>query len=435
MRKVVRRGTAIATPEFAHTIHAQVSGLEPNRWYWYQFKAGNEVSRIGRTRTAPAPGESINELKFAFASCQDWQNGYYAAYRDMAAADLDLVVFLGDYIYEYGAEANAPRQHLLPREVFSLEDYRNLHALYKSDSNLQDAHAAFPWIVTWDDHEFENNYANLTPEETSEQFGNPQAFLERRINAYKAYYEHMPLRGAARPKGADLRLYQRFTFGDLAQFSVLDTRQYRTDQPCEDGLKPRCPAALDPAATMTGAEQEKWLFEGLGRSPACWNVLAQQTIFGQVDFDPRPEPFSVFNVDQWDGYVVQRQRIIDFLQERKVSNPVIITGDIHSSWVHDIKANFDNPTSATVATEFVGTSIASDFPSQFIAPVQAALPANPHIKFFDGAFRGYVRCKLTKKDWQTEYRAVASVRDPNSAVNTLARFVVENGQPGAQRVS
>ena len=427
MSKVVLRGTAIATPELGHSIRVVVGGLQPDRWYWYQFKAGSEVSRIGRTRTAPAFGTPINQLNFAFASCQDWQNGYYTAYKHLAEENLNFVVHLGDYIYEYGPLPIGPRQHNSP-EIFTLADYRNRHALYKTDPNLQAAHAAFPWIVTWDDHEVENNYADLIPEDGQ----SPQAFVNRRANAYKAYYEHMPLRAAALPKGADMRLYRRLTFGDLAEFNVLDTRQYRSDQPCGDGFVPRCSEAFAPNATMTGREQEQWLLQGLSKSQTRWNVIAQQVMMAEYDFVAgTPE---IFNLDAWDGYVASRNRILGFIKDRKPNNPVVLTGDIHSSWVHDLKTDFQNPASPTVATEFVGTSITSDFPTAAIATVRAALPENPHTKFFDGQYRGYVRCNLTRNAWQSDFRIVSTILDPNASISTLASFVVENGRPGAMRV-
>jgi alkaline phosphatase D len=431
MRHVVQRGTFIARPELAHAVHIELRGLEPDRWYWYQFKVGRDESPIGRTRTAPARGTQAERLAFAFVSCQDWQNGFYGAYRNLAREDLDLVIHLGDYIYEYGPDPAGPRQHDGP-EINSLESYRNRHALYKTDRNLQAAHAAFPWAVTWDDHEVDNNYADKIPEDDQPR----AAFVERRANAYQAYYEHMPLRRSSLPLGADLLLYRRLTWGALAEFSLLDTRQYRTDQPCGDGLKPRCAAALADAATMTGPEQERWLLAGLDRSVALWNVVAQQTMFAQYDFLAGPGqdggPSQLFNMDQWDGYVAGRNRILSFLQQRQPSNPIVITGDIHSSWVHDIKADFADPASATLATEFVGTSISSDFPAPFIAPVTAALADNPHTRFFDGAFRGYVRCTLDRTQWQSDFRAVATILTDDAPVTTLASFVVEDGRPGAQ---
>ncbi|MEH2365000.1 alkaline phosphatase D family protein [Nostoc sp.] len=425
MKQVVRRGTVLATPELAHSVHVDVRGLDPERWYWYQFQAGKEVSPVGRTRTAPAFYSYTQQLNFAFVSCQDWQNGYYTAYRHLAEENLDLVVHLGDYIYEYGPQSGGPRQHNSP-EIITLKDYRDRHALYKTDPNLQAAHAAFPWIVTWDDHEVDNNYAKFIPEDNQTQ----EAFRKRRANAYQAYYEHMPLRQSSLPKGPDALLYRRLTFGNLVEFNVLDTRQYRTNQPCDDGLKPRCPQAFDKNATMTGSEQEQWLRKGLDQSRSRWNAIAQQTMLAEYNFNSSPG-VGVFNVDQWDGYVAARNRLLSFLNQRQPSNPVVISGDIHSSWVHDLKLDFNNPNSPTVGTEFVGTSITSDFPTSFIAPSQAALTNNPHTKFFDGAYRGYVRCNLTPKRWQTDYRVVSSIVDMNASVKTLATFVVQNGQPGA----
>ncbi len=426
MTKVVQRGTVIATPELSHSVRVDVRGLKPERWYWYQFQVGKEVSPVGRTRTAPDLGKRIKQFRFAFVNCQDWQNGYYTAYKHVADEELDLVVHLGDYIYEYGPLPNGPRQHNSPK-IVTLADYRNRHALYRTDPNLQAAHAAFPWIVTWDDHEVEDNYAN---DISSLNNISPTEFLVQRANAYQAYYEHMPLRESSLPNGPDMLLYRRFTFGDLAQFNVLDTRQYRSDQPCDDGLKPRCPEAFSSDATMTGPEQEQWLLDGLDRSQARWNVIAQQVMFGEYDFNPSPET-QTFNMDQWDGYVAARNRILNFLDQRQPSNPIVIAGDIHSSWVHDLKVDFSNPSSKTVGTEFVATSITSDFPAQFIPSVQAALSKNPHTKFFDGAFRGYVRCNLTHEHWQSDYRVVSTIREPQATISTLASFVVQNGQPGA----
>ncbi|BAZ26394.1 phosphodiesterase/alkaline phosphatase D [Kalymmatonema gypsitolerans NIES-4073] len=422
MTQVVRSGTSYAIPELGHSVHVVVSGLQPARWYWYQFKVGNEVSPIGRTRTAPALGQRIEQFRFAFASCQNWQDGYFAAYKHMAEEELDLVVHLGDYIYEGPAEPNRIRQHNGPEPV-TLEEYRNRHALYRTDTNLQAVHAAFPWAVTWDDHEVDNNWADEIPQDPELQ---PRdQFLARRAAAFQAYYEHMPLRPFSKPEGIDLQLYRRLTFGDLVEFNVLDTRQYRTDQPCDDGIKPRCDEALDPAATLTGAEQEKWLFEGLDRSKARWNVLAQQVVFTQHDWTAGEE--SAFNVDAWDGYVAARQRILDFLNQRRPSNPIVLTGDTHSSWVSDLLADFNNPSSPVVGTEFVGTSITSGFGAS--DRIEAALPESPWVKYFNGRQRGYVVCDLTRERWRSDYRLLPqsaptgpTVPDPNAPITTAASF-------------
>jgi alkaline phosphatase D len=241
----------------------------------------------------------------------------------------------------------------------------------------------------------------------------------------------LPLRRSQRPVGPTALLYRRLRFGDLAEFSVLDTRQYRTDQPCGDGIKPRCAAALDPAATMTGPAQERWLLDGLDRSSARWNVIAQQTMFAQYDFSPGSA--EVFNLDEWDGYVAARSRILGFLAQRRPSNPIVLSGDIHSSWVHDLKTDFTDPGSATIGTEFVGTSISSHFPAMLGASATAALPDNPHTKFFNGALRGYVRCTLDRQHWTSTYRVVDTVQVPGGNTRTLAEFTVEDAYPGAQR--
>ena len=431
LQNVVRQDTAIAPAAMGHSVHIEVSGLESDRDYWYRFEAGGETSPIGRTRTAPAPGAPIGQFRFAFASCQNYQDGFYTAYQNMAEENLDLVIHLGDYIYERRINSEAVRQHNSP-EIITLEDYRNRYALYKSDPNLKAAHAAFPWTFTWDDHEVNNNYAGFTPEDDQ----STEAFAQRRAAAYQVYYEHMPLRASSIARGAFLQLYRRLSFGDLVSFNLLDTRQYRTDQPCDDTFGIRCEEAFSPAATMTGNRQENWLRSGLNRSNARWNVIAQQTMFAQFNFgDSQLLPGDFFNPDQWDGYVVQRNRLIQFLQARKPSNPILITGDIHSSWVHNIKTDFDNPESETVGAEFVGASISSSFgddEAESSAVVTAALPGNLHTQFFDGLNRGYVRCTVTPDIWQSDFRVVSTTQEDTAEVSTLASFVVENGRPGAQ---
>jgi alkaline phosphatase D len=417
-RKVVRAGTEIATPELAHSVHAEVHGLKPGREYYYRFRAGNEISPTGKTKTAPDFGSHVDNLSFAFASCQAWVGGRYAAYRNMAEEDLDFVIHLGDYIYE-------------KKDTETLADFRLLHALYKTSPDLQAAHAKFPFIVTFDDHEIENNWANDASQPDGEESNDRERFLALRAAAFQAYYEHLPLRARSKPNGPDIQLYRKFTFGNLAEFSVLDTRQYRDDQ-LHDGFPsaPLQPEASDPSRTMTGVEQEQWLFQNLDRSQARWNVLAQQTIMAQYDYDPG-EGISV-NHDQWDGYAGQRKRIFNFIQQRRPSNPIVITGDWHSSWVNDLKADFNNPESETIATEFVGTSISSG--CGWAGAVEAALSVNPHVKFFNGDLRGYVRCNLTHKSWKSDYRVVSSASDPNAKAYTLSSWEVENGRPGAKEL-
>lgn len=426
MLSIVQEGTAIAWPGLAHAVHVEVTNLSPGRWYFYQFYIGADRSRIGRTRTMPARATMPDAFRFAFVSCQDWQNGFYAAYRNLAQEDLDLVIHLGDYIYESAARATAVRQHN-GAEPNSLASYRNRHALYKTDPHLQAAHAAFPWFVVPDDHEVDNNYAAHLSEDNVD----PAVFLQRRANAFRAYYEHMPVRPASFPLGPYARLYRSIAAGDLVQFTALDTRQFRSDQPCGDGLQLPCAQRTAPTQTMTGAAQEQWLFGQLDASSARWNVIAQQTMFAQYDF--LAGSGEAFLMDQWDGYVAARRRITDFLLLRQPSNPIVISGDLHSNWVHDLKADFDNPSSANVGVEFVGTSISSDFPAEANPFVAAAQGDNPHTRFFDGRYRGYVRCTVTPGAWLSDFRAVPSILTADVDAFTLASFVVVNGQPVALR--
>ncbi|MFN7086271.1 MAG: alkaline phosphatase D family protein [Burkholderiales bacterium] len=431
-RRIVRHGREIATAELAHSVHAEVKGLEPGRWYWYRFHAGAATSPVGRTRTAPAADAVADRLRFAFASCQQYEQGYYVAYRHMAAEDLDLVIHLGDYIYESSWGRNHVRSHGAGEPV-TLDEYRNRHALYKSDADLQAAHAAFPWLATWDDHEVQNDYAN----DRSQHLDPRELFLKRRAAAYHAYYEHMPLPAAMRPRGPDLRLYTRAAFGRLAEFSVLDTRQYRSHQVCprpgrgggntidDDGCRER----LDERLTMLGAAQEKWLHDGLAASRAHWNVIAQQTLMAQADRQPGAE--RQFWSDGWDGYPKARQRLLQFIAARRIANPLVIGGDVHMAAVADLKTDFDDARAPVVASEFVGTSITSQGPSR--QRVETLLAENPHIHFADAAHRGYTVMDLAPQRCIARLRAVASVSNPRSDIRDLAVFTVKNGIPGAQR--
>lgn len=428
MRQIVRSGKAVASPRLAHSVHVEVDGLEPDRWYWYRFQVGNETSPVGGTRTAP-PAEAIPPvLRFAFASCQHYESGFYTAYEHMAREDLDLIIHLGDYIYEGPGRDGRVRRHVGP-ELTTLDDYRNRHAQYKTDPHLQAAHAGCPWLVTWDDHEFDNNYAAAISEEPDVD---PEAFLQRRAAAYQAYYEHMPLRKSSMPRGPDLQLYRRVPFGRLAEFSVLDTRQYRTDQPHGDGLNPLGDEALDPEATILGDKQERWLKGTLQDSPARWNVLAQQVMMARVDRVPGEK--IAYHMDQWPGYETARKDLMRFFHEQGTANPVVLTGDIHTNWVNDLKIDFDEPGSSTVATEFVGTSISSGGDGSPTRDDTAGVLAdNPFVKFYN-AERGYVRCEVTPEEWRSDYRVVEYITRRGAPRITRASFVVENGQPGAERV-
>lgn len=431
-RRLVTRGESIALPELAHSVHVEVSGLSPSREYFYRFIAGGDVSPVGRTLTAPPFGATNSQLRFAFVSCQHYEHGYYTAFRHIARDNVDLVVHLGDYIYEYGIAKDAPpaiRRHD-GDEIVSLEQYRNRYALYKSDTDLQSAHASAPFIVTWDDHEVENNYASTI----SGKGESPQLFLVRRAAAYQAYYEHLPLRRSSMPDAnAGMRVYRRVPYGTLATFSVLDERQYRSDQPCGDGRKPRCEEALDPSRTMLGSEQERWLLDGLSTSKAQWNFLANQVVMGDNMIRRPDETQDTYPLDTWNGYIVQRQRILDFLATRRASNPIVLTGDIHVSIAMELRADWASRSAPNVAVELVGTSISSGGDGQQMNDWgHWTLSNNPHMKHFD-ARRGYVRLNVSRDRLTADYQVVPLVTLPGGTVETAVTFVVENDRPALVR--
>ncbi|GAA5162190.1 MULTISPECIES: alkaline phosphatase D family protein [Amycolatopsis] len=421
-RHVVRAGVEFARPESAHSVHAEVSGLRPGAEYFYRFRVGNQLSPVGRTKTAPRPGARLDRFAFAFASCQNYPEGFYTAHRHLADEDLDLVAFLGDYIYEGSAQGSIGRGHSPAAETFTLADYRVRLAQYKSDADLRAAHAAFPWAVVFDDHEVENNWAGDHSQPDTEPDQDPVVFRQRRAQAFQAYYEHMPLRRAQRPSGPDIRIHRRLTFGDLADFHLLDTRQYRDVQVAGD-------ARLDPSRTILGAPQKEWLLRNLAGRTARWNVLAQQVFFSQRDFTAGDA--DSFSDDAWDDYYVERNLVRDHLA--RASNPVVITGDVHASYVADVKADFEDPASATVATELVGTSITSggDGTDQNSGDA-VQLRENPHIKFINRK-RGYVRNVLTRDSWTADFRIVDYVSRPGAPITDRARFVIEAGRAGAQQ--
>ncbi len=427
--RLAASGTAWATPELAHSVHVEVEGLAPDRWYWYRFQAGDATSPAGRTRTAPAPGTTPARLRLAFSSCQQYEQGYYAAYRHAAQEDIDLFLHLGDYVYESSWGTPHVRRHGAP-EPYTLDDYRARFALYKTDPDLQAAHARCPWLVTWDDHEVENDYAG----ERSENDDEPGWFLARRATAYQAYYEHLPLRRAMIPFGPWLRIHTRLSWGGLADLHLLDDRQYRSPQPCPkpgragSAMIENCAARLDPAATLLGARQERWLEAGLAASQARWNVLGQQTLMAQAD--ARRGPGEMYYSDGWDGYPAARRRLLAWLGERKPANPVVIGGDVHSYWVCDLKPDFDDPRSPVVASEFVSTSISSLPPPE--DRIRIALEEEPHIRYATGERRGYVRFEITPRRLTADLRAIGDARDRTTGIETLKTFVVEDGRPGPQ---
>ena len=427
MRNVIQHGTDYATPEWAHSIHVEPSGLDPGRDYWYRFESGGERSPIGRTRTAPTKGAPLDRLKLGLVCCQHYEQGYYTAYRHMLADDLDLIVHVGDYIYESNSVKKV-RHHNMP-VAFTLDDYRARHALYRGDHDLANAHAAAPWLFVWDDHDVANDYAN----DVSEEDDDPQLFLTRRAAAYQAYYEHMPLPRWAVPSGPAMRMYANRSFGNLASIVLLDQRQYRAPEACPplgragghrvDEAK--CPELDDPNRTMLGGRQEAWMQGQLATSETRWNLLAQGTLMAHNNEAPLPE--HRYWTDAWNGYPAARERLMKFLAERHVANPVVLSGDIHAfvvSGLHLKAANLDSP---MVAPEFVTTSVTSDANDETY--FETARKLNPNLLTATGLYRGYMRMEITQEHLRTDLVTVDTVKEPDAGRKTLISYVVEAGKP------
>ena len=443
--KVNRRsGQVVALATLAHSVHLELEGLQSDRWYFYRFQLGDAQSTVGRTRTLPHPEAMVQKLRVAYASCQRWEHGYFSAYDHMAQENLDMVLFLGDYIYEYASAANPVR---IPAGgwVTSLSDYRNRYALHKSEKSLQAMHAQCPWLVTWDDHEVSNDYAGLVRGFS----GNITLDFEaQRAQAYQAFYEHMPLRASALTRsleglarGAEMRIYGQVAYGKLANIYLLDDRQYRDRQVCNKGLNfgsgwvdpEQCEAWLNPSRTLLGAQQEQWLNQSFSTARSdqrVWNVVAQQTLFGRRDYK-LGAGLSLWN-DGWDGYSAARQRMTQSMQTHALKNPVLIGGDVHENWVGHVMADAYKDDSAKIGVEFCGAGITAR--SAGNSKLAARLAENPHFIFADSERKGYGVVEFTAKQIQTELRVVDDVRLPQTKVETLAKFAVEAGVPQVQRV-
>jgi alkaline phosphatase D len=437
MADVVRTGVTLAMPELAHSLHVEVGGLESGRPYWYRFRSRGVESPIGRTRTAPAPGSAVPALRFAAAACQHWMYGHWSAYRGMVADDLDFVLHLGDYIYEVPSTSPAAVKQQVRDVPFgvpkTLAEYRRMHALYRTDPAIQAAHQAFPWIVIWDDHDVENDYA------ADEAPGRPAraAFLQQRAAAYQAYWEHMPLRAAQRPVGPDALLHRRLAFGDLIDLVMLDERQYRSPLACAPAPPARhsnrtvtlqaCPEIRDGGRSMLGAAQEQWLAQCLAEpARARWLVLGQQLLFAPFAFTTKDGPG--FSTDGWGGYGAGHQRLLDLIAARRNGDTLVIGGDQHAFIASDIPARIDDAGSKAVATHVVCGPISSRLGDH--DRYVAGLPANPHVKLVDARRHGFTRCTVERDSATFTFRAVDDVRDPDSKLGTLANFTTPRGTPG-----
>lgn len=411
----VQSGLFRAVPELAHSVHVEVKGLQPGHWYFYRFRSGNAESPVGRTRTAP---ETADTFRFAFASCQQYEQGFYSAYGDMAKKDLDLVIHLGDYIYERTYGAHLVRRHGtgIPSMLY---EFRDRYALYKSDPQLQAAHAAFPWLAVWDDHEVTNNYAN----DRAPDAPDPAAFLARRRAAYQAWFEHMPVPPALAAGFDALRIYDHYRFGNLLDLTLLDTRQYRSPELEGSAADDR------PERTMLGPAQEAWLAKTLAGSSAQWNIIAQQTLLSERD--TRAGPDTRYNLDGWDGYRAARTRLLDAVQASKMRNPLIIGGDLHAFYAADVRRDFADRKAEPIASEFVCGSITSDAPTQ--ASLATALAENPHLKFASDK-HGYAIMQLGSRSAEVSFIGIADRKQQNSPATTFQNFAVADGAAGVNRL-
>ncbi len=421
---IVSSGLATAEERFGHAVHIDVPLSTGESIVFYRFRIGDFVSPIGKTRLS-SPSGSTTPIKVAAVSCQNYTDGFYNAYADLVEQSPDLVTFLGDYIYEGGIgtlDATTVRLHNSD-EIMDLVAYRNRYALYRSDPLLQAAHAVCPWVITWDDHEVENNYANLTPQDSADAEGH----AARRAAAYQAWWEHMPVR-LSPPTDESLTIYRQFSWGDLLNLLVVDGRQYRDDQACGDAVlntEPACDEALDPARTMLGAEQEKWFSENINDTTKVWNVMANQTVMTDIRLGA-----AVLNYDQWDGYAPDRDRILTDIVNQGVKNFVVLTGDIHLAGIG--KLTIDAAPTTAMGTEFVTTSISSSGSGS--AATESLLIALPNIIDAEVMYRGYTLHTVTANDWTAEFRIVENNLVEGSSTSVWKTFKVLAGSPAITEI-
>lgn len=436
LRQRVQSGTLPTDASRAHSVHGVLRGLQPDRHYWYRFTCGDAISAVGHTRTSPLPDAPVNRLRLALASCQHYEQGYYVAHRDIARQDLDLVLFVGDYIYE----SSSPKSRVAPgvrehghKEPWTLDEYRRHLALYKSDPDLQAAHAAHPWLLTWDDHDVVNDYAN------DRYAGNvsPEVFLKRRAAAYQAYFEHQPLRvGPDAPGSPNMRIYDHMAWGQLADVWTLDCRQYRSPQACPDPTRGggggrvvlSCDELADARRTMLGSTQEQWLAQGLAASRRSWKVIAQAT---QISSTGMNTPLGrTTYTDAWDGYPLARQRLLQTVVDARLSDVVTLGGDVHMNVAAQLRLKPNDEKSPIVASEFVTTSITSRGLGDVM--LQQMRASNPDIAYARADERGYTRIEVTPQGVQAEFRTTPHPAQADATLNVQARYAVQRGRAGVQ---
>jgi alkaline phosphatase D len=425
MSTILRRGQTIAVPELAHSVHVELDGLESTRDYWYRFSAGGYQSRTGHTRTLPGQHDAPERARFVTASCQNFTHGHFVAYRHMVEDDPDFVIHLGDYIYDTSF-GETFRKHPSENAPQALNDFRRWHALYKSDRDLQAAHAAIPFFASIDNHDATED--------------NDPSKAALRAAAYQAWYEHMPVRGYTAVGGNAFDIHRCIALGSLAQICMLDSRQFRDRRElCSETYDPgygfgnyrkRCAAIFAEERTMLGAAQEHWLIDRLTRNSAAWNVIASPGPF--LPFSYRVEGQDLRYIGAWDSYPANRERIANALVHSGEGHPLILSGDVHSFWAVDGSATSD-PQERFPVVEFVTSSISANWPPALAQLVSDNLEHNPQVNFYDPAHRGYLLHELTPQHWHTSARGVDDVRDEQSGISTVARFTLIHAEPGLSR--
>lgn len=459
-RHVVRRGRFATGPGRDHTVKVDVTGLKPATWYHYRFRYAGETSRVGRTRTAPAPTASPRHLRFGVVSCANLQAGWFSAYRGLAARDdLHAVIHLGDYLYEYGpgqyglGQDNVDvRRHVPAHEMVSLSDYRRRHAQYKQDRDLQDLHAKYPWIITWDDHEVTNDQWRDGAENHQPAEGD---YRRRRARAHRAYDEWMPVRldGTARLGDGD-RLFRRFRFGRLLELSMLDLRSYRSEQAAGP-----TPDVSDPARTITGRQQLNWLKRSLRAGGPQWKVVGNPVMIAPIDFaglpddliDPvndvtglLPRDGVPYNVDQWDGYTDDRREIFEHIRDHQVTDALFITGDIHSGWACELPYDASTyPLGDSAGVEFVCSSVTSNNLKDItgtpprttsVAVEEAIKTTNRHVKYLDFDSHGFSVLDVSPTRAQMDWFVIGDRRNRRTPVRWSVSYRTRTGTGRVERV-
>lgn len=433
--RIAQSGTALAVLEWSHSVHAEPKNLQAGYDYFYRFTAGGLRSPIGRTWTATAPGMAATSLRIAVASCQNFENGFFNSYRHMQAASTNLIVHVGDYIYENAPVNYKPRAHL-GGECLTLADYRLRHSLYRSDEDLRNAHAACPWLLTIDDHEVANDYAN---DSAGGPIGDSAKFLQRRAAAYRAYYENLPLPRAAIPDGTHMLFYTSRATSNLASFHLLDGRQYRSIQACvpagrQGGARvyeEDCPEMADLSRTMLGKTQESFLDTQLLNSKTQWNFIAQATTVTRTDEDPGPR--HRYWTDAWAGYPAARNRLINSIVQSKTNNPVILSGDIHAFVIADIHRSPDDPDSPIALSELVATSISASPPPEFV--IDAYKTKIPDVWYASSKAHGYLQIDLSRDELKANLIAMDNVLNREATARVAGQYSIKAGKAGIKDIS